>query len=238
MPDYETIAGIAPQLLALRTSKTLSELEVGWLIHDALIFMSAIRAPHRSRNLREAAYDPGKEMNVFETEITSELLSEMSQLAWPKELRDLKPGSSLFVYHALEGEAKAGREIWEPWPQEAVPLLKEYIQHYRPLLLHSCNSHASTLFFARNGRPFTQESLLRQVNRVCVRFTGERMRVKDFRDLVAAQMITVGADVEEVSAILWHIGPYSRTTPRFYMGGFNTSSSVGALEDEITALLN
>ena len=238
IPDYEKIAGIAPQLLALRTSKTLSELETGWLIHDALIFMSAIRAPHRSRNLREVTCDSDDEVSVSETEITSELLSEMSQLAWREELRGVQPGERLYVFHALEGGAKAGREIWEPWPKEAVPVLKTFIQHYRPLLLKSSKSQASTLFFARNGRPFTQDGLLRQVNRICVRFTGERMKVKDFRDLVSAHLIAVGADVEEVSAVLWHIGPYSRTTPRFYIGGFNTSDSVGALEDEIETLLN
>jgi hypothetical protein len=91
------------------------------------------------------------------------------------------------------------------------------------------------LFFARNGKPFTEQSLLRLVSNVSTRF-GSRLRVKDFRDLVGAQLLAAGADVEDAAARLWHLPPYT-TTMRFYTGGFNTSDSVAPLEDELAELL-
>ncbi len=235
MPTYQSISRIASQLLALQKSSSgLSEVEAGWLTRDCLLFVSALYAPHRSRNIREAAYDPEAQLNVFETEITSELLSEMNP-AWAKEIRDADPRTPIFVYHALEKDAKAGQEIWEPWPQEAVPLLKEWIQHYRPLLLRSCKSDVTTLLFTRNGKPFTEQSLLRLVSNISTRF-GSRLRVKDFRDIVGAQLLGAGADVEDAAARLWHLPPYT-TTIQFYTGGFNTSDSVAPLEDELAELL-
>jgi hypothetical protein len=236
MPSCKSVARIASRLLALQKSSSgVSEVEAGWRTRDCLIFMSALCAPHRSRNIREAAFDPQAQLKVFETEITEELLSEMKP-PWAKEARQADPRAPVFVYHALEKDAKAGTEIWEPWPQEAVPLLKQWIQHYRPLLLRNCKSSVSTLFFARNGKPFTEQSLLRLVSNVRTRF-GSRLRVKDFRDLVGAQLLAAGTDVEDVAARLWHLPPYT-TTMRFCIGGFNTSDSVAPLEDELTELLN
>jgi hypothetical protein len=56
-----------------------------------------------------------------------------------------------------------------------------------------------------------------------------------FRDLVGANMLTTGATVEEVAARLWHMDPYS-TTVKYYIGGYNASDAVAALEDVLAAL--
>jgi hypothetical protein len=235
-PDYPSIAEIAPKLLALRQEpNNLTEVENGWVIHDALIYMINLMTPHRSRNTCEASIHPRMRLNIFETEISSELLSEIKLPAWAKQLRDQDPGAKFLVCHWLEAETKANHEVWEMFPQETIPLFKEYVEHYRPLLLHKHNPNSTSLFFTRNRKKLTQKSLLNLVARISMRFTGKRMTVKHFRDLVAAHMLANGATVDEVAERLWHLDPYS-TTVRYYIGGFNCSDGVVALEDEVVAL--
>lgn len=235
-PDYLSVAEIAPKLLALRQEpNNLTEAENGWLIHDALIYMVNLITPHRSRNTCEANIHPRMRLNIFETDISSELLSEIKLPAWARQLRDKDPRAKFLVCHWLETETKANHEVWELFPQEAIPLFKEYVEHYRPLLLHKHNPNSTSLFFARNRKKLTQKSLLNLVARISVRFTGKRMTVKHFRDLVAAHMLANGATVDEVADRLWHLDPYG-TTVRYYVGGFNASDGVVALEDEVAAL--
>jgi Phage integrase family len=237
LPDYPSIAEIVPKLLALRQApNNLTELETGWLAHDALIYMINLLAPHRSRNTCETQVHPRRRLNIFETEITSELLAQLRKLpAWAKELREKNPGTKFLVCHWLEAETKANHEVWELFPHEAIPLFKEYVEYYRPLLLREHNPNSTSLFFTRSRKKLTQKSLLTLVARIGMRFTGKRMTVKHFRDMVAAQMLSTGATVDEVAERLWHLDPYS-TTIRYYIGGFNTSDAVVALEDELVAL--
>jgi hypothetical protein len=235
-PDYPSVAEIAPKLLALRQEpNNLTEVGNGWLIHDALIYMVNLITPHRSRNTCEASIHPRMRLNIFETDISSELLSEIKLPAWAKQLRDKDPRAKFLVCHWLEAETKAKHEVWELFPQEAIPLFREYVEYYRPLLLRKHNPNSTSLFFARNRKKLTQKSLLNLVARISVRFTGKRMTVKHFRDLVAAHMLANGATVDEVADRLWHLDPYG-TTVRYYVGGFNASDGVVALEDEVGAL--
>jgi hypothetical protein len=234
LPDYPSIAEIAPKLLALREGKNLTEVERAWLIHDALIYMINLVLPHRSRNTCEAQTHPHKQLNIFETEISSELLSQIKLPRWAKEIRDRDSQSRFIVLHWREEDTKADHEVWELLPQEAVPLFKEYVALYRPLLLRKHNPNSTSLFFTRTRKKLNQKSLLSLVSRISMRFTGKRMTVKLFRDLVAARMLASGATVDEVADRLWHLDLHS-TTVRFYLGGFNASDGVVALEDEFAA---
>jgi hypothetical protein len=234
-PDYESVAAIASKLLALRQAPNeLTEVELAWLTHDALVFLTTLANPHRSRNICKARIHFRKRLNIFESEISSELLSQIKLPAWAKEVRDKDPRATFVVYHAVEMETKAGQEIWECFPQEALSLYKEYVQHYRPVLLRGYDPNSTSLFFARNRKQLTQKSLLNLVSRLSIRYTGKRMTVKLFRDLVGANMLASGATVEEVAARLWQIDP--NTTVRYYIGGYNSSDAVAALEDELAAL--
>ena len=112
-------------------------------------------------------------------------------------------------------------------------LFKEYVEVYRPLLAKKPDH--GRLWMARHGGPLNQKSLLNLVSRVSVRYTGKRITVKLFRDLVSAHMLASGATLDEVSECLWHLDPYS-TTVRYYIGGYNASDAVVALEDELAAL--
>lgn len=237
LPAYPEVAVIAPQLLALLEEPDLTEIEKGFLIHDALVFMINLQKGHRSRNTCQAHVHPRLQRNLFETEISSELRSQFAEFPnWAKESRDKDPNTRFLVGHWLEPETKAGHEVWEIFDPHIGPILKTYLERYRPLLLSKHNPQSTHLFFTRNREPLTQKSLLNLVSRISVRITGKRMRVKDFRDIVAAQMLSDGATVEEVATRLWQLDPYS-TTARYYIGGLNTSEAVAALEDELSTLL-
>jgi hypothetical protein len=235
IPDYQSVADVVQKLLALhRTPNKLPEVEVGWCIHDALLFVTSLATPHRSRNIRESKVHPTRSLNIFEAEITSELLSQIILPALAKELRDKNPHTKFLVCHWVESETKANQEVWELFPREAVSLYHEYVDRYRPLLI-SKTEEQSSLFLARNGKPLTQKSLLNLVARISVRYTGKRLTVKLFRDLVSAHMLANGATLEDVATCLWHLDPYS-TTVRHYVSGFNASNAVSAMEDELYAL--
>jgi hypothetical protein len=232
-PDYQRIAGIAPELLALRDTTNPTEAD-GWLTHDALIFMINLACALRSRNTREARIHPSEPLNIFETEISSELLSQIKMPAWAKELWDKDSKTKFLVGHFLEHETKADHEVWLIFDEEIGQIFKEYDELYRPLLLPKHDPNSTSLFFTRNRKPLSQKALLNLVGRISAR-SGKRIRVKDFRDLVAARMLEDGASIDEVAAILWHLDPYS-TTVRYYVGGYNASDGVVALEDEFAAL--
>jgi hypothetical protein len=235
IPNYKSVADAVQQLLTLcQTPNTLTEAEVGWCIHDALLLITSLAAPHRSRNIRESEIHPTRSLNVFETVIDSELLTQIRLPAWAKELRDQDPLAKFLVCHWVESETKGNHEVWELFPREGVFLYHEWVDHYRPILVSKTEAHLS-LFLARNGKPLTQKSLLNLVTRITVRHTGKRLTVKLFRDLVAAHMLATGASLEDVAECLWHLDPYS-TTVRYYVSGFNTSSGVSPLEDVIDAL--
>jgi hypothetical protein len=238
IPDYESVAEIAPKLLALRDrTNQLSELEVAWLIHDALIFTISLLTGYRSRNIREAGIHPREQLNIFETEITSELLSQIKLPAWAKQRRDQDSRTKFLVCHWVESQTKGDHEVWELFPHEAIPLFRQYVDEHRPILLRGSDPNSSSLFFARNGMPLTQKSLLNLVTSISVRHTGKRLTVKLFRDLVAAHMLANGANLEEAATRLWQLDPYT-TTARHYVAGYNTSDAMIVLEDELTVLMS
>jgi len=235
IPDYQSVKDVVQQLLALlRTPNEISEVEAGWCIHDSLVFITSLAAPHRSRNIRECKVHPTKSLNIFETEVTDELISQIKLPSWAKELRDKDPLTKFLVCDWVESETKGNHEVWELFPREAISLFREYVERYRPILISKTENHLS-LFLARNGKPLTQKSLLDLVTRISVRYTGKRLTVKLFRDIVTAHMLATGATLEDVAMCLWHLDPYS-TTVRHYVSGFNSSNAVGDMEDELDAL--
>lgn len=241
IPEYESIAQIPSKLLAIREDPDgVFSVDVGWIYHDSLLILMNLANPHRSRNIREAAYDPHEQLNIFETNITTELMSHLKLPRWAKEVRNSRPATRFLVGHWLEDKTKAGHEVWEIFPSEILPIFRKYVQHYRPLLLDAHRSDASTLFFARNGKPLSEDSLLDLVKRISARHSasGEIITVKAFRDLVGAYMLSAqggAASIEDVAERLWNLDPYS-TTARHYVGAFDASDGVIALEDELAEL--
>jgi site-specific recombinase XerC len=176
------------------------------------------------------------ELNIFETEISSELRSEFKLFPdWAEQLRSDDPEARFLVCHWLEKDTKANHEVWELFPREAISLFREYVNEHRGVLLDSGTADSTLLFFNRNLGRLTQKSLLDLVSRISVRFMKKRMTVKHFRDLVAAHMLEGGASVDQVAALLWHLDT-SSTTVRYYIGGYNTSHAAAELEDALPAL--
>ena len=242
IPKYESIAQIPSRLLDLQQDRDgVFTVEVGWLYHDALLFLINLSYPRRSRNIREAAFDPQRHLNIFETEITTELLGNVKLPARAKDLRDSAPATRFLVEHWVEAETKAGHEVWQILLEpEIQAIFSKYVVNYRPLLLRALHSDASTLFFARNGKPLSEDSLLDLVKRISARHSasGEVITVKTFRDLVGAHMLSAQggfATIEDVAERLWQLDPYS-TTARHYVGAFDASDGMIALEDELAEL--
>jgi len=244
LPKYPSVAAIATRILALRAGpQKLTEVETAWLVHDALIFAINSCIPHRARNTFEACSNPHQQLGLFETEISAELVGQFKIRLppWAEELRRREPRARFLVGHWLEMSTKAGEEVWEVFPLEVRDLFSEYMGHYHPILARKQSPKvpdSTRLFFAKNGRPLTQKTLLNLVVRRSIEHTNKRMRVKDFRDIVAAHMLSTGATMEEIAACLWHVDPFSGSTAaRYYIAGFNASHGAAALEDEVADLI-
>ena len=158
-------------------------------------------------------------------------------------MRDGAPATRFLVEHWVEAETKAGHEVWQILLEPEIrAIFSKYVVYYRPLLQRALRSNASTLFFARNGKPLSEDSLLDLVKRISARHSasGEVITAKTFRDLVDAHMLSAQggyANIEDVAARLWNVDPYS-TTARHYIGAFDASDGVSALEDELAELFS
>jgi hypothetical protein len=237
LPEYRPISQIPTKLLELCDPKSLTPVKIAWLYHDALLFLTSLTIPHRSRNISEAGINPDIRLNIYETPIDSELVSQFQLPAWAAEARKREPRRKFLVVHWLEEHVKANVELWRVFPDEVTPLFREY-SNRRHLIVGIPDP--GTLFLSRKGAALTQKTLLALVARLSVRYcesireSGKHMTTKLFRDLVAAHLLDSGSTLEEVQDRLQQLDP--NTTSLNYIGGFNTSDAVLQLEDDLAAL--
>jgi integrase len=142
-------------------------------------------------------------------------ISNLASLDLEKHVKRTSTAKSISVHlHIPDTETKNGVEIHCQLPEQSARLLEEYINDYRPDLLHG----PSTLLFpARNGGPRAPATFYISISRAVRRYAGVEMNPHLFRHLAAKFYLDENpGGYEVVRRTLGHKS--MNTTVQFYAG--------------------
>ena len=225
---YETVADI-PRLIRekRKDAAKIGAAELAYVVHDALVMQWLVVLPWRQRNIRECRIGLKSEaVNLFKAEI--EQWDTVAKPTWVAEKLRLNPREQFWQYHFREDETKTAREVRSILPRRLVPLLEEYLDHHRPLLIKG--DDPGTLFVNRDGVPLTDHRMVSLVSRLTLRHAGRRVTPHIFRDIWAYWWLASHPeDYLTVSKKLWHRN--IQTTLRIYGCKFDESQADCRVEE-------
>lgn len=135
------------------------------------------------------------------------------------------PREQFWQYHFREEETKNGREVRSILPRRLVPLLEEYLEQARPLLLNGTDP--GTLFLNEDGARFKENTMIALVSKLTLRHGGRR-------DIWAYWWLSSQPeDYLTVSKKLWHRN--IQTTLRIYGCKFDESQADCRVEESLDA---
>jgi integrase len=225
---YDTLAQIPGRIRAVRkkSAKQGSE-EIARLLHDELVIQWLLILPWRQRNIRECRMGRKSDgANLFKAEI--EQWDTVAKPRWVQEKLRMNPREQFWQYHFREEETKNGREVRSILPRRLVPLLEEYLEQARPLLLNSTDP--GTLFLNEDGACFKENTIIALVSKLTLRHGARRVTPHIFRDIWAYWWLsTHPEDYLTVSKKLWHRN--IQTTLRIYGCKFDESQADCRVEE-------
>lgn len=197
------------------------------VLYRDYFFCSAIRLhPWRRRNWNECRIDPDSRPNIFFGSVPRRVLRDGNLPArWKRELK-ANPKKKLWLAHYVEAETKGKNEIWEPLDPSLVPILIEYLNVYRPVLI-SGHADPGTLLVNKAGKAMTHGQLSQRLRYLTQKYLGKMLGLHIVRDIVASHAVACGCTFQQVKRALWH--EYSRST-QSYLSSFNASHAAVVLE--------
>jgi hypothetical protein len=200
------------------------------LVRDELLLLWITTPVWRQRNIRECRIGH----NLFKGEIPP--LVNIAIPEWAQERLRVNPREKLWQFYFREGETKTGtrtgHEVRSILPRRLVPLLEEYLEHYRPALLRG--SDPATLFVNGRGNPFKLHTLTQLVGNLTLRYAHRRVTPHVFRDIFAYWWLDHHPeDYLTLSKVLWHSD--INTTIRTYGGKYDESHGLRRLEEYLDA---
>jgi integrase len=224
---YDILAQIPGQIRAVRNKSAKASYEFARLLQDELVIQWLLILPWRQRNIRECRIGGKSDgANLFKAEI--EQWDAVAKPKWVQEELRLNPRAKFWQYHFREDETKNGREVRSILPRRLVPLLEEYLEHARPLLLSG--SDPGTLFLNEDGARFTEKTIASLVAKLTLRYGGRRVTPHIFRDIWAYWWLsTHPEDYLTVSKKLWHRN--IQTTLRIYGCKYDESQADCRVEE-------
>jgi integrase len=225
---YETVIDIPRRIRERRKGAArLGPVEVAFCIHDELVIQWLVILPWRQRNLRECRIGMKSERsNLFNAEI--EQWDSVARPKWIEEKLRVNPREKFWQYHFREEETKNGHEVRSILPRRLVPLLENYLEHYRPLLIKG--NDPGTLFVNRDGVPLNDARMETLVSKLTLRHAGRRVTPHIFRDIWAYWWLSCHPeDYLTVSKKLWHRN--IQTTLRIYGCKFDESQADCRVEE-------
>lgn len=220
---YEMLESIPAMIRARRQEiADPNSIEAAFLVHDELFFMWLVTLVWRQRNIRECQIG----RNVFKAEIPA--LVDIAVPRWAQERLRANPREEFWQFHFREDETKTHREVRVILPRRLVPLLEEYLEHYRPLLLRGFDP--TNLFLNRRGHPLDAHQFTSVVSNLTVRYGHRRVTPHLVRDIFAFYWLKHHPrDYLTVSKALWHAD--IDTTIRIYGSKFNESQALCQIEE-------
>ena len=220
---YEELERI-PELMAANRDEAarVGSRRLALLVHDQLFLSFFLSLMWRQRNVRECRIGH----NLFKAEIPP--ISSMAIPAWARERIQANPRELFWQFHFSEDETKTGHEIRSILPHRLIPLLEEYLQHHRPILLNDQSS--TTLFLNRAGTQLADHEVTDLMSTLTLRYAHRRVTPHLFRDIFAfCWLAQHPEDYLTVSKVLWHRD--INTTLRTYGSRFDESHGLARVEE-------
>ena len=200
---YEVLVNVAEGLHKKRTETAQTDRrQIARLVHDELLVRWLLIMVWRQRNIRECRLGSNPtQANLFKNKISSS--AKINVPRWARERMKLNPDERFWQYCFREQETKTGHAVHSVLPRRLVPLLEEYLQHHRPILL--VGADPGTLFLNREGQPLTVQTINLLVGKLTLRYAQKRVTPHRFRDAFAYWWLEqFPQDYLTVSKKLWH----------------------------------
>lgn len=226
---YEKLVEVAEALHQQRDEITKMGVKpLASLVRNELLLRWLLIMAWRQRNVRELRLGSnGTQGNLFKDKVS--LSARVNVPRWAKEMMRANPDTQFWQYRFQENETKTGHSVHSILPRRLVPLLQEYIEHYRPILLGE-RPDPGTLFVNRRGRPLSQHAVEYLVGELTLRYGGKWVNPHRFRDAFAFWWLRQHPqDFLTVSKKLWHRNV--ETTLRIYGCKFDESEADCRIEE-------
>jgi hypothetical protein len=226
--DYEIVFQIPARIRAERLAlKSQTSRGAALLCRNELLMTWLTTLPWRQRNLRECKLGHQEHGgNLFK-----ERLSEASTIAKPRWVEDAlneNRQDAFWQFLFRPDETKTSHRVHSLLPRQLIPILEEYLERYRPLLVNG--EDPQTLFLNDAGRPISSEGIFTIVGNITYQCVRRRINPHLFRDIFAVRWLEKNPeDYLSVSKILWHRN--IQTTLRIYGRNFDESHGVRRIEE-------
>ena len=225
---YQTLVRIPDQIRRdLAATADLTKKAKAAMVRDAMLIALLTTLPWRQRNVRECRVKPfAQGGNLFMEEIPPN--SVIAKPKWVEDTLRANPRQRFWQFYFRSAETKTGRAIRGIVPRQIVPLLEEYLDHHRAVLLGE-HPDPGTLFCTGRGTPVCRNELIRMTGAITMKYTGRRVNPHLFRDIFAvAWLEDHPEDYLTLSKILWHSN--INTTIRIYGRNFDESHGARRVE--------
>lgn len=220
---YEVLEKIPAMIRARREEVSRSGArQLALLVHDELLFSWLVTLVWRQRNIRECRIGH----NLFKAAISP--FTKIAVPTWARERMKANPNEQFWQFYFRKNETKTKHEVRAVLPRKLVPLLEDYLQNYRAVLV--TRADPGTLFLNRDGRVLTVSVVLLLVSNLTLRYAQKRVTPHIFRDIFAYYWLDHHPeDYLTVSKALWHRSV--ATTLRIYGCRFDESHGLRRIEE-------
>ena len=197
------------------------------LIYQEMLIMSwLLTLPWRQRNVREMKLGPIEDGgNLGKSRVPP--LATLAKPGWVEEALRANPRAEFWQFYFRSEETKTHHTVHAFLPKQLVPLVEEFLEHYRPYLIR--DHDPKTLFITSRGTAFTEDTLRNLVGQITLRYTGRRLNPHLLRDVFAVKWLEGHPeDYLTLSKILWHQDV--NTTIRIYGRNFDESHGARRVE--------
>jgi hypothetical protein len=142
---------------------TMSKRCIALKFQNLLLITWFLTLPWRQRNVRQCKilpFDHGG--NLFKARIPP--LATIAKPAWVEESLKTNPQAAFWQIYFRSEETKTGNIVHTFLPKQLIPILEEFLAHYRPQLLRG--DDPGTLFINSMGRPFHEDSVRNLIGQI------------------------------------------------------------------------
>ena len=153
---YDALSAIPEKIVIARKRKQRGQRAYARLIHDELLIQFLLTFCWRQRNIRECRLGFLEKDNISKEGFSH--LVNVAKPQWIIEELERNPQALFWQFYFREDETKIGREVRGAVPSHIIPLLEEYLEYHRPLLVG--NNDPGTLFVNRTGGVLVDEEVM------------------------------------------------------------------------------